>query len=418
MKSQHRILLAVALSAAFFILWHTVISPPKKEATPPPAAQSAQAETGQATPTPQATAPAAAAAKPAAANDPQARIPVAFATIKNELIEVDVTNDGGTVTSWRAKEYRQTPDAASPPTDLAMSEPGLPAPLALSLDGAALGVPDNPRFEIVETGDSRVVLRWTSPKIELTKTISLQPMSYVADVAVDVKNRSSEPITVRPALEWSGVNQPQKKGGFFSFLKGQQADIKQPVYFIDGKARRATDVQKLVRPASFTGSVYWAGIESRYFLSAVIPRMQGEGLAAEYGNAGQPADAQSPQGLWAGVALPSTAIPAGETAKSAFSVYAGPKEMSQLKTLGVRLEEAIDYGWFTVIAVPILYLLRFFYKIINNYGIAIILLTIFVKLLLHPINVRSLKSMKAMQQLQPRLKELQQKFKDDKQKLN
>ncbi len=70
------------------------------------------------------------------------------------------------------------------------------------------------------------------------------------------------------------------------------------------------------------------------------------------------------------------------------------------------------------IAVPILYVLKFFYSLVHNYGVAIILLTILVKLLLHPINVKSLKSMKAMQQLQPRLKELQAKHKGDKQKLN
>ena len=111
-------------------------------------------------------------------------------------------------------------------------------------------------------------------------------------------------------------------------------------------------------------------------------------------------------------------VPTGDSKKYSYTLYVGPKDINDLKAAGAKLDEAIDYGWFTVIAVPILYLLRFFHGLIGNYGLAIILLTIFVKLLLHPINVKSLKSMKGMQQLQPRLKELQLKYKDDKQKLN
>nr|HPM41971.1 membrane protein insertase YidC [bacterium] len=162
----------------------------------------------------------------------------------------------------------------------------------------------------------------------------------------------------------------------------------------------------------------WAGLESRYFIGAIIPRVQGQGLSVEYGAEGLSGEASGARELFAGAALPSVTAPSGDAVRSLFSAYAGPKEIGQLKGAGVKLEEAIDYGWFTVIAIPILYCLKFFYTLIHNYGVAIILLTIFVKLLLHPINVKSLKSMKAMQQLQPRLKELQAKYKDDKQKLN
>ncbi|MBI4124473.1 MAG: membrane protein insertase YidC [Deltaproteobacteria bacterium] len=75
-------------------------------------------------------------------------------------------------------------------------------------------------------------------------------------------------------------------------------------------------------------------------------------------------------------------------------------------------------GWTTLVAVPMLYLLKFFYQLIHNYGVAIILLTILVKILLNPINRKSLASMKGMQAIQPRLKELRQKYGEDKQKLN
>ena len=85
---------------------------------------------------------------------------------------------------------------------------------------------------------------------------------------------------------------------------------------------------------------------------------------------------------------------------------------------GARLDEAIDYGFFGIVAIPLLHLLKFFYQVVHNYGLAIILLTILIKLLLHPINKRSMGSMKAMQNLQPKLKELREKYKNDKQRLN
>lgn len=419
MKTEHRALIAIALSAAFFILWSVYINPQKKPENTQSGTQAVEQknkETSASTAASAAKLEKTSKSEDPRIEDPQSSVRISTVALKNNLIEATISNDGGVVKSWRVNNYRETTDAKSPPTDLATSEEDLPAPLASSFGLA--GIPDSPRFEIIESSDAKIVMRWRSPKVEITKTITLEPESYVANVAIELQNRSSEPIVAQPALKWSGVNLIKKDEGFFSKLKGQQPDVKQPVYLIDGKVHRVTDTQKLEKPAIFTGAVYWAGLENRYFLTAIVPRVQGENLAVEYGNAGKPAEAASSLGLWAGAAFPSTSIPSGEKSKADFSVYAGPKEISLLKALNVRLDEAIDYGWFTVIAIPILYLLKFFYNIINNYGVAIILLTIFVKLLLHPINVKSLKSMKAMQQLQPQLKELQQKYKGDKQKLN
>jgi YidC/Oxa1 family membrane protein insertase len=101
-----------------------------------------------------------------------------------------------------------------------------------------------------------------------------------------------------------------------------------------------------------------------------------------------------------------------------FAVYVGPRDRQNLMLVGGSLEKAIDYGWFSFIAIPILYLLKFFYGIIRNYGIAIIILTVFVKLLLNPLTKYSMKSMKEMQKLQPKMKELKEKYKDNRERLN
>ncbi len=97
--------------------------------------------------------------------------------------------------------------------------------------------------------------------------------------------------------------------------------------------------------------------------------------------------------------------------------YVGPKDYKELSKIP-GLKKLIDYGTFTVFAYPLLEILRFFYKFIHNYGIAIILLTVLVRALFYPLSQKSMKSMKEMQKLQPKIAQLKEKYKDDPKKLN
>jgi len=107
-------------------------------------------------------------------------------------------------------------------------------------------------------------------------------------------------------------------------------------------------------------------------------------------------------------------------------LYAGPKEFDTLKSLNVGLEETIDFGWFIygsweivrAVAKPLFYVLRFFHDYTHNYGLAIIILTVCIKLLFVPLQYKSYKSMKDMQIIQPKVVELQKKLKDDRERLN
>ncbi len=419
-KTEHRALIAVVLSAAFFIVWYAVINPSKQAAAPQAPAQSEATGSAPSEVKAQDGAvadPANPAAEAAAfADDPQSKIPARSIEIKNNLVAATISSDGGALTGWSLADYTQGTDKGSPLIDLASGDVRDHRFLGLSVDGTGFTIPANPRYEVVSSADSEVVLRWRRPgEITILKKISLAPDRYVADVSIEVTNESAKPVSAKPGLSLSGINVPQEKKGFLSFMQPPQTDIVQPAYYSDGKVHRE---KKVAETVSVPGAVYWSGLESRYFISAVIPRVQGEGLAAFYGAQKVEGEKPGTMELWAGASLPAAPIMPGQSTSFAFTVYSGPKDIKQLKDMGVGLEKAIDYGWFSVIAVPILYLLKFFHSLIHNYGVAIILLTVFVKLLLHPINVKSLKSMKAMQQLQPRLKELQAKYKDDKQRLN
>ena len=104
--------------------------------------------------------------------------------------------------------------------------------------------------------------------------------------------------------------------------------------------------------------------------------------------------------------------------KETIVLYAGPKEYSRLESFRIGLEETIPLGWFWFIGLPLFHLMKWLYKILGNYGIAIILITALIKVIFSPLTHKSYKSMKEMQKLQPKITALQKKFKDDKQKLN
>jgi YidC/Oxa1 family membrane protein insertase len=99
-------------------------------------------------------------------------------------------------------------------------------------------------------------------------------------------------------------------------------------------------------------------------------------------------------------------------------LFVGPKDIDILKAQGNALEQSLDLGWFTVIAKPLLYTLKFFYNYVGNYGIAIIIITIILKALFFPLTHKSYKSMKGMQKIQPEMTKLREKYKDDRDAMN
>lgn len=426
MKPQHRSLLAIVLSIVVIIVWYAFFSPkrpqpsaakmPQQEVKTPPEKTSATAENEKPAEEPsQETAE--------KSRDPQGDIPQVESIVENDRIKAVFSNKGGVPLSWKLKGYNESSEKDSPLIDLAPQEKGLAPAMRLSFRDAGFSFPEHPTYRLVSAENSKLVYEWKSNEVVVRKTISVSPDNYIADVDVAVQNLTERPIAATPVLTMSGTSLPAKKKGFFSFLKQPPVTNSSPVYYMDGKVHREKKIQKL--PAAQViasdpqkgGGLYWAGLEERYFLSAVIPRTISTGVSAVVG-ASQLETQTGAWGMYAGSALaPVNVLPKG-VSEMKFTVYAGPKEINDLKAVDVHLDEAINYGWFTIIAIPILYLLKMFYTVVRNYGIAIILLTVVIKLILHPINTKSMKSMKAMQKLQPKLKELQAKYKGDKQRLN
>jgi YidC/Oxa1 family membrane protein insertase len=109
---------------------------------------------------------------------------------------------------------------------------------------------------------------------------------------------------------------------------------------------------------------------------------------------------------------------AGKTLSVPMRVYFGPKELNILRQVEPTLDHTVDFGWFTVFAYPLLKLLKWLYQFVQNYGVAIILLTLLLKIVTYPLTYKSMKSMKNMAKLQPQLQKIREKHKDDKEALN
>lgn len=397
MKQEARSLVAVALSIGVFVVWYSYFSPKKPpqkveenkvvQVANPEKADAASdkiSQTGTAG---------------SVINDPQKGIPEENIVVDTDLYRVELTNNGGVPISWNLKKYQAA--HGEDKTINLVTEGSLP----LSEEQTVAGLPERPRYRVVEKTDNKVIFSWKNPEVELLKIYEFDPKSYKADVTIAVRNIGQNTIESTPALMWEMMVPKPKKKGFFGFLKGPENEFK-PVYLFDGKVGK-DQIEK-------EGNLLWGGIEDRYFISAIIPR--------ESGNLGKifvrSKTEETQTQMTTGVVTPKQTVLSQGEVRQKFTVYVGPRERQTLMLVGGSLEKAIDYGWFSFIAIPILYLLKFFYGVIKNYGVAIIILTIFVKLLLNPLTKYSMKSMKAMQKLQPKMKELKEKYKNDKERLN
>jgi YidC/Oxa1 family membrane protein insertase len=175
------------------------------------------------------------------------------------------------------------------------------------------------------------------------------------------------------------------------------------------------DVAKV--EGQWTGSVRYAGLQDRYFMIAgIVPREQGEPVEATVRLGGNTArQAQS----WA-LDLPARRGGGGGLAAARLELYVGPQQADLLKVYGQGLENAMELGWKWVrpLSKLVLWSMDLLYRVIPNYGVVILIFSIVTKLMFYPLTQTSTKSMKKMAELQPKLKALQEKHKNDKEKLN
>ena len=235
--------------------------------------------------------------------------------------------------------------------------------------------------------DASIVLRGQFPDgREVSKIISLSPKGYLLDVSVVFSSVSQDP---RPfELEWTNYV-PEKSGSLLD-----PYNITGYAWY-DGSSVTREAFSDFEDKKKELGSVTWASMGGKYFTSALIsPNTPTSARAIRTSD------------------LHRIRFASGDSINGEYKAYLGPKGYRELEATGYGLEKNVNFGWAGFLSAPMLSLLHLFYGIFKNYGIAIVVLTILVKLALFPLTNASFKSMKAMQTLAPEVAKLKKNVKD------
>ena len=248
--------------------------------------------------------------------------------------------------------------------------------------------------------------------LSFQKTFAFRENDYRIDADITITNTSGAPVNGNAIVEWTHsylAHAGKSSGGFFS---GQPSEADTPAkftYFINGKVEK-TEFKDITADKTLEGEILWTSFEDKYFISAILPQKE----LPHQVHVGRPGE----NALAYQILFPVISLKPGESKTYTCALYVGPKEISILSKQGSKLEKCIDFGWFDIVAKPLLIALDFFYRFCGNYGIAIILITVIIKILFWPLTHKSYQSMKDMQKLQPEMAKLKEKYKDKKEELN
>ena len=443
MDSQKRLLIALALSVgltSIFLMFNPPPRPPA-EATPPPPSTSAPAAAPQPTaPSPQPTAPAPATAA-AVKEIRREREGVHYRVSTRGAGLVSAELQGAKMREQRrlsvAQAYKvlfggQVPDA--PQIDMGAAPAMFPAALAVGVRGTA---PLDPwrtwSIDEAASGERRVVLVTQEGPWEVRKTLEWpqsrdveQPaaLGYEIALTVALTNTSSQVAQGELAVHYSRAVNPDNEEKP-SWL-GSVGNESKASCFVHDKLYELVPNQGPPKPEDLKGPLGFVGIDQQYFLGAVFPVDQAREGRCELFAAH---DGRAAVGLF-----PITVQP-GQTVTEKFGVYVGPKDSSKYlekeptpeiaAALGAsatgfnaRLNVTVNYGIWEVICVVLLEIMKFFYGLVANWGLAIILLTCTVKIALVPLSLKSMMAAENMKKLQPRMEEIRKKHEGDRERMN
>ncbi|HET7439251.1 MAG TPA: membrane protein insertase YidC [Nitrospira sp.] len=350
-------------------------------------------------------------ASPETASPPAASMDSALSTERTITVETDVVRVGlnalgGVISSWELKRFH-TAGPEQKPVQLVYQGGKFRGPLSIATSNLAADKALREGLYAIETdfttlddahpvGHATLRFEDAASGLNVQKRLTFHHDSYLVDVTLTIEGLTDAYDVVLGTnfgiVEW---------GDGFIGLIGSAS-------LVDGKVEKETPDNELERK----GSVQWVALQDKYFLSVLMPQGGTAALVKKEGDK---------------LASSSVRMPSSRTGASGqLQLYAGPKEYDTLRSLNVGLEDTIDFGWFIfgswsvvkAVAKPIFYVLRFINDYTHNYGVTIILLTMGIKMLFVPLQYKSYKSMKQMQVIQPKVLALQEKHKDDRDKLN
>ncbi|MFH1035167.1 MAG: membrane protein insertase YidC [Pseudomonadota bacterium] len=410
------LIIAVVLCVAILWGYTTFIAPQPEKSPAQVATQRQQAQNAAKQPaasTAPAYSPQGSQGLPATAAPGAAAAPVVNqapdVVVNTPLYRAVFSQRGGALRRVILKKYTQQPQgqggeyvlldlSGSDPYSLGLSLPGLDPAL-----DRRLYEPNVKELSLAPGQEPKsLVFTTQSAGIKVVKTYTFKPQNYAFELKVSLTNLGGAALELTPELVLA-EHADKAQGNTYAFT-GLLAYVDHSLF-----EESHSDLEK---KKIKSGSIDWMAMSIPYFLGAVAPL--GQEAATLKRSARGFAEANL---MTATLVEPSIQLAPGQESSQSYLVYYGPRDLELMEPLGHNLERAVDFGYLDLLAKPMLAALNFLEGHVGNYGIAIIIITILIKLVFWPLSQKSYKSMKKMQDLKPHIDKLREKYKDDKMKL-
>ena len=421
-----RSFLWIALAALGFLLWnawqndyHRIAPMPVPTATDPERpAPSSSADLPSADTAPVATAATGDVEAPSTAVE---ETPARIVRVVSDVLDLEIDTRGGTISKANLRHFPVNAGEATPTVQLFdpagehffVAQSGLVSANSIAPDHRAVFAATQDEYRLGE-GQDRVdiPLTWTQDGITVRKTFTVKRGDYTIDMATTVDNGS--------AAEWSASAYTQLTrtspivNRKFSFTNPEQYSFVGAAWYSpEDKFEKLNFDNFAEEPLNKTITGGWAAQQQHYFFAAWIP----EASEPQAYSTSVITDQGAPRYLIRQMG-PAYKVAAGASHTRNARLYVGPKQQEKLDSIAPGLGLTIDYGKVTIFAKPVFWLLNHLHKLVGNWGFAIILTTLLVKLLLYPLSETQYRSMARMRKVQPRIEALKQRYGEDRQKFN
>jgi YidC/Oxa1 family membrane protein insertase len=357
-----------------------------------------------------------------AAAPPAERGPETLFTFTFDDVHATFSSWGGVLKSWQLLGGQfHVPGDESVPEDLVRLGPQGLYPFAVRFaEGSTYLIPEGAEWKGEKSGDREITFTWESPDLKVVKRFRLQPENYLIELDVDYQIAKGPAKQTLVVASYSFQDPREaKEGGWTSLPREWKAAC-----YVDGELDTHSSKSVAERPRSERGEVKWAGFIHSYFLVAAAPRDARDQNIECVGYEPRATVGKVRGGMAVDLVYPQRDLAENNTLRGQAKLvgYFGPKYLDRLEAIAGLVQfdpgfdEAVDLGFWGFIAGPLLWILQRFYGLVGSWGIAIILLTMLVKLATLYWTHKSMKSMRAMAKLRPKLDEIRKKHENDKQK--
>lgn len=334
--------------------------------------------------------------------------------VKTDLLEADISTVGGDISRLALLKH---PDAEDKNKPLVMFQRGEGTHNYVAQSGLlGAGLPNHnslfsaeqDRYELTGNAEQvqvRLTAEGAAP-LKVIKVITFRKGSYLVDVAYELENPGQQAVGASSYFQL--VRDSVPPAGSSMFLP----TFTGPAVYTDKEKFQKVEFSEIEKGSAEypkQSADGWIGMLQHYFVAAWLPE---EKTQREYFARKLEGDLYS-----AGMVLPEVAVEPGQKVTVSTRLYAGPAQ-SDLDGIAPGLGLTVDYGWLTIIAAPLFWAMSLFYDWTGNWGIAIILLTILIKLLFFPLSAASYRSMAKMRLVAPKLEKIKQQYGDDREQLN